>query len=171
MSRKYHDRKIHISFYYVDISKSPWIKCLEFKMYSFIWALVIRDHTYTVFITKLANPFTLHINPPAKQFIQPCAFVIASVHHAHLTPVKIVRPAARRTFTLTHTELLLRVDKYEPHNFRQSGNEQSIVILRLMEQGVDKNGVNPRNLKMILHPHVNCDDLTTNLHFVMKIRT
>ena len=36
---------------------------------------------YTLFITKLAVPFTLHIYPPAKQFIQTCVFVIASRRH------------------------------------------------------------------------------------------
>ena len=52
---------------------------------------------------------------------------MASVYHAHLTRVLIVRPAAQRTFTLIHTGLLLRLDKYEPHNFCQFGNEQSKV--------------------------------------------
>ena len=42
----------------------------------------------------LAGPFTLHIYPPTKQFIQPSAFVIASVRHAHRTPVQIMRPVA-----------------------------------------------------------------------------
>ena len=37
-----------------------------------------------------------------------------------------MRPAARRTFTLTHTGLLLHEDKYEPHNCRPFGNEQSV---------------------------------------------
>ena len=31
---------------------------------------------------------------------------------------------------LTRKELLLRVGKYEPHNFRQFGNEQSLVVVR-----------------------------------------
>ena len=46
---------------------------------------------------------------------RPCAFVIASVYHVHLTRVQIVRPATRCTFALTHTGLLLRVDiKHKP---------------------------------------------------------
>ena len=45
----------------------------------------VGNDEYTLFSTKLADPFVLHIYPPAKQFIQPCAFVIASVHNAHLT--------------------------------------------------------------------------------------
>ena len=35
-----------------------------------------------------------------------------------------MRPAARRTFTRTRTGLLLRVDKYKPHNLRQFSTEQ-----------------------------------------------
>ena len=46
--------------------------------------------------------------------------------HANLTRMQIVRPAVQRTFTLTRTVLLLHMDKYEPHNFCQFGNEQSI---------------------------------------------
>ena len=71
---------------------------------------------YTLFITKLEVLFTLHINLPAKQFIRPWGLVMARVHHTHLTCVQIVRPAT------------LLVDKYEPHNFSQFGNEQSIMI-------------------------------------------
>ena len=74
---------------------------------------------YTLFSTKLAGPFTLHIYPPT--------LVIASVRHAHRTRVQIMRTVARRTFTLTRTGLPLRVDKYEPHNCRQFSTEQSIV--------------------------------------------
>ena len=38
-----------------------------------------------------------------------------------------MRTAARHTFTRTRTGLLLRVETYEPHNFRQLSTEQSIV--------------------------------------------
>ena len=38
----------------------------------------------------------------------------------------IMRIIAPYTFTLTRTGLFLRMDKYEPHDFRQFGNEQSI---------------------------------------------
>ena len=50
---------------------------------------------------------------------------------AHLTSV---HSAARRTFTLTRTGLLLRMDKYEPHNFHQFDNEQSIVIVHFLRK-------------------------------------
>ena len=62
--------------------------------------------------------FTLHIYPPTKQFIWPCAFIIAGM--------QIVRPAAQCRFTLTWAGLLLRVDKYESHQSRQFSNEHSI---------------------------------------------
>ena len=44
-----------------------------------------------------------------------------------------MHPAAQRTFTLTRKELLLRGDKYEPHNLRQFDNEQSIDAARNFE--------------------------------------
>ena len=40
-----------------------------------------------------------------------------------------MRPDARCTFTLSRTGLLLRVDQFVPHNFRQFSTEQSIVTL------------------------------------------
>ena len=81
---------------------------------------------YTLFSTKLAGPFTLHIFPPTKQFIRPSVFVIASMRHAHLTRVQCMRQVMLRKCTLTRTGLLLHMDKYEPHNFHQFSTEQSI---------------------------------------------
>ena len=52
--------------------------------------------------------------------------LFASVHYAQLTRVYNVLSAAWCTFTLTHTGLLLHVDKFEPHNFCQFSTEQSI---------------------------------------------
>ena len=43
------------------------------------------------------------------------------IRHAH-----IACTTALRTFILMRKGLLLNVDKYEPHTFRQFGNEQSI---------------------------------------------
>ena len=42
-----------------------------------------------------------------------------------------VPPATLCTFTLTHKGLLLRMDKFEPHNFCQFSTEQSIDILNM----------------------------------------
>ena len=86
-------------------------------------------------ITKLAVPFTLHIYPLAKQFIIPCGahlLLQTCIRHILRTHMQIVHPAARRAFTLTRTGLLLRVDKYEPRNFRQFGTEQSIAYFPIV---------------------------------------
>ena len=46
--------------------------------------------------------------------------IIREQTNKHLTRTHIARTAAKRLF--------LRVDKYEPHNFRQFGNEQSVSV-------------------------------------------
>ena len=48
------------------------------------------------------------------------------MRHTHLTRMQIVFKTGKRTFILTRKGLLLRVDKYEPHNFYQFSNEQSM---------------------------------------------
>ena len=60
---------------------------------------------YTLFSTKFEVPFTRHIYPQAKLFIPQCAFVSASVHHARLTRMHIVRPTVRHTITLESINL------------------------------------------------------------------
>ena len=68
---------------------------------------------YTLFIAKLVGPsHYIFIRQQNNSFDYAQLLLQASMH------VQIVRLAVQRT----STGLLLRVDKYEPHNFRQFGN-------------------------------------------------
>ena len=88
---------------------------------------------YTLFSTKLADPFTLLFVCQQNNVLDHGelwrSHVICYCKRASHTSYAraICAPTGRRTFTLTRAGLLLRVDKYEPHNFRQFSTEQSIV--------------------------------------------
>ena len=44
--------------------------------------------------------------------------------------MQIVRTAMQCTFTLTRMGKCLRMDRYEPHSFRQFGTEQCIITVQ-----------------------------------------
>ena len=84
----------------------------------------IRQTWWRTILCSLPNWRT----PSHYIFIQQQNNLFNSVHLcAHLTGMQIMRPVARRTFTLTPTGLFLRVNQCEARNFCQLGNEYSIV--------------------------------------------
>ena len=76
-----------------NLSTNAWIFLPSCKVvHIYAWVYTPKKNTITHTPTPLhlylvhyqiRGPFTLHIYPPAKQFIPTCAFVIASVNHTH----------------------------------------------------------------------------------------
>ena len=79
-----------------------------------------------IIFCSLPNWRTLHISANRHQNnLYDRAHLLLQVCITHILRVCTLCAQPRNAHTLTHTGLLWRVDKYEPHNFPQFGNEHS----------------------------------------------